>query len=304
MVYCLADMPSRPYTTLILHRPSLYDAFRKNNKKISITIIKQTQEYGGPNAKGFNAEGFNAEGFNAEKDTTNEPIRQLVVATKTIYTVGVLKPLQSRITPKTTILFMQNGMGIVEEVNQSLFTNPISRPKYLLGAISHGVSRDAPFRITHTGFATASVGPSSSRPKEQGSDYLLRTLPQSPLLNATAYSYEDVLQMQLEKLIVNSYCNSVCALHDSKNGILLGETHRKLKLNLFAEDRFGMERLEATADGILEKMRNTTCSMVWDLRAKRETEIAFINRYWVKKGVKLGVDTLVNNMLVQRIQEI
>ncbi|KAF2137351.1 uncharacterized protein K452DRAFT_291730 [Aplosporella prunicola CBS 121167] len=347
MAYCLTDVPSRPCTTLMLHRPALYDAFKKNNEKISITTTKQTQEHGRFNAEGSNAEGFDAEGFDAEvldndgswrrttrqqstteqtnphwENTTNEPIRQLVVATKTIHTVGALKPLQSRLTPETTILFMQNGMGIVEEVNRSLFTDPVSRPKYLLGVISHGVGRDAPFRITHTGFAAASVGPSSSRPEEQGSDYLLRTLPQSPLLNATAYSYEDVLQMQLEKLIVNSYCNPVCALHDSKNGILLGETHRKLKLELFAEvvqiihrmpelqgveglkNRFGMERLEATVDGILEKTRNTTCSMVWDLRAKRETEIAFINGYWVKKGIELGVDTPVNNMLVHRIQEI
>lgn len=105
----------------------------------------------------------------------------------------------------------QNGAGMIEELNRNIFPDPTSRPNYSIGIISHGMTLNAPFDITHTGFSATSVGPiprDSTKiediPTSQ-SRYLLDVLPQFQILNATSYSYTDILQIQLEKLIVNAF---------------------------------------------------------------------------------------------------
>lgn len=115
---------------------------------------------------------------------------------------------------------------MIEEVDAHLFQDPLTRPNYLIGVISHGVTLNSPFNITHTGFSATSIGPV---PRDDGryaaisdlrSNYLLQTLPLSPTLNLKSYPYTEILQVQLEKLAVNAFCNPLCALNDAKNEFL------------------------------------------------------------------------------------
>lgn len=69
------------------------------------------------------------------------------------------------------------------------------------------------------------------------------------------------------------------------------------------DERFSVDRLEQTVGGIIEKTANTTCSMVWDLRSGRETEINFINGSWSGMGRAVGVKMPVNDDLVAKILE-
>lgn len=67
-------------------------------------------------------------------------------------------------------------------------------------------------------------------------------------------------------------------------------------------ERFSIERLEDTVNGILTKTFHTTCSMVWDLREGRETEVRFINGSWSRMGRTVGVETPVNDRLVEEVE--
>lgn len=67
------------------------------------------------------------------------------------------------------------------------------------------------------------------------------------------------------------------------------------------EERFSVERLESNVNIIIEKTAQPTCSMVWDLRAGRETEIKFINDPWSRMGRSTGVKTPINDDLVCQI---
>lgn len=183
------------------------------------------------------------------------------------------------------------------------------------------------FDITHTGFSATSIGAvpraiagSEVKPTatpDSQSRYLLDTLPKSNTLNATAYSYTDILQIQLEKLAVNAFCNPICALNDARNEFLF--TKPELRKSILREisqvvlslpelhgvvgleKRFSAESLENTVNMIITKTAKTTCSMVWDLRSGRETEINFINGSWSRMGRNVGVKTPVNDRLVEKI---
>ncbi|KAK9490548.1 ketopantoate reductase [Lipomyces doorenjongii] len=226
------------------------------------------------------------------------------------------KPNIGRDSRKQTYKLGKNGSGMIEEVNAHLFTNPNKRPSYLIGVISHGVTLNSPFNITHTGFSATSVRPVPWTTNHQP---LPPNVDSIPRLNLTSYSYTSILQIQLEKLAVNAFCNPLCALNDSRNGFLftIPETRREilteisdvvlalpeLKHALGLEERFSVDNLENTVNGIIQKTYNTTCSMVWDLRAGRETEVRFINGSWSRMGRRVGVKTTVNDRLVAQVEE-
>lgn len=214
----------------------------------------------------------------------------------------------------------------MEEVSEMISPDPQTRPNYITGVISHGVTLNSPFNITHTGFAATSLEPvprSETAPSngEKGatSSYLLEALPLVPRFNATAYSFLDVFQMQLEKLSVNEFCNPMCALNSAKNKFLF--TIPEIRKALLTEistviqalpelqglegvtSRLAVEKLESTVNTILTKTAETTCSIVFDLRQGRKTEIKFINGYWCRRGREVGILTPLNDSLVRQVLE-
>lgn len=53
-------------------------------------------------------------------------------------------------------------------------------------------------------------------------------------------------------------------------------------------ERFAVDRLEETVNGIIQKTFHATYSMVCDVRAGRETEVRFINGRWSRMGRAVG----------------
>lgn len=178
-------------------------------------------------------------------------IYTLIVTVKGPATVMALQSVKHRVSADTTICLMQNGMGQVEELNREVFTDPETRPTYMLGVISHGVYLSRKFAAHHAGMGSTAIGvvrdldkfplPPKSPPHSLTeadktrmyprdkdlyanitSRYLLRTLTRSPILVCAAFPYLDLVQLQLEKLAVNCIINPVTALMNLPNGSLLG----------------------------------------------------------------------------------
>lgn len=334
--HSLAEVPNRPSVTLLLHRASLVDGYIRNGKNISLeTHDGRSVAHGNYNLELLH----NQKWYSVDPDyksvavdqTTflqapaNETIEHLIVCVKATQTVSALRPLLSRLAPHSTIMFLQNGAGMIEDVNEHLFEDASTRPNYIAGVISHGVTMNSPFDITHTGFAATSIGPVPRSTVEQSGphsprqgNYLLKALPQVPRFNCRSYEWTNILQIQLEKLSVNAFCNPLCALANSQNKYLF--TIPEICCALMSEissvilalpelkgvsgvaERFSPKALESTVMAIIDQNRETTCSMVWDLRAGRETEIQYINGYWARKGRDVGVRTPINDELIAKIE--
>jgi 2-dehydropantoate 2-reductase len=176
---------------------------------------------------------------------STEPIHNLIVTTKAPFTIGALSRLKPRILPTSTITFLQNGMGVIDEVNAKLFPDPTTRPNYAQGIITHGANippqkaEEDPFYVVHAGHGTVALGlmPRDAPPKDSPSTeidperpntwkwaptsrYVVRTLTRSPVLCAVGFTPVELLQQQLEKLAINSVINPLTALLDSRNGSL------------------------------------------------------------------------------------
>lgn len=182
-----------------------------------------------------------------DKYMSNEPIHNLIVSVKASTTLQALQTIRHRLLPTSTICFLQNGMGIIDDVNKEVFPEEESRPNYMQGILTHGANvppakaEEDPFYVVHAGHGTIALGllPRAGI-KSQSTDgrsndskdvqsekwasssrYLLRTLTRSPVLCAVGFTPTELLQQQLEKLAVNSVVNPLTALLDNRNGALL-----------------------------------------------------------------------------------
>lgn len=225
--------------------------------------------------------------------------------------------MKSRLGKDSTILFAQNGMGTIEEVTRSLFSDEGDRPNYLAAVTSHGVYSQGPFRSVHAGLANVSVGHVSTRAEK--SQYLLDQIVGSPILAAAEVSSEELLKLQLEKLVVNAMMNPLTVLFDCKNGelfsrspilglmrLLLKEASQVLRsLPETSQDieRFSLEKLEERVLSVAEKTAQNTSSMLQDVRAGRRTEIEYINGWVVRKGKENGVSCEWNEKVIQMVTE-
>ncbi|RMZ72953.1 2-dehydropantoate 2-reductase [Pyrenophora seminiperda CCB06] len=92
---------------------------------------------------------------------SREPINSLIVCCKAPYVLQNLSAVKHRLHKDSVILFLQNGMGIVEEVNREIFPDPATRPYYMLGINTHGLHTSPSsqrFTTVHAGYGTISLG--------------------------------------------------------------------------------------------------------------------------------------------------
>ncbi|KAH8835543.1 ketopantoate reductase-like protein [Flagelloscypha sp. PMI_526] len=184
----------------------------------------------------------------AQRWENSEPISSLFVCSKAHHVLPALRRLAHRITPSSTIVLLQNGMGILEELLVELFHDR-PRPHFILTTNTHGAYSPEPFNVTHTGMGTLDFGIVPTMvPKDyeigfKGKDHKGElddiTTPDDPefahyrsLRNTVAAllrmsqlhpRWKTISEVELamrRKLVVNSVINPLTALMGCKNGAI------------------------------------------------------------------------------------
>lgn len=238
-----------------------------------------------------------------------------------------LANIAHRLTEESVILFVQNGMGYIEDVNERIFPDPRTRPTYIVGVANHGVSRPNTYTVVHSGHGTIALGVLprvGSEPTDSLSPsarYLLQTITRTPVLAAVAYGPTDILQYQFEKLAAQSVLQPMTAVLECTHGELLRTFHisRMIKLVLAEisfvvrslpelqnvpniQSRFDPGRLELYVNHVAYKTSRYESSMLRDIRNGRGTDIDYLNGYVFRKGEELGIRCVMNYMLMQMVE--
>lgn len=341
LAHSLATAPDRPAIVLMLHRPTLVQAWNEGDQTIELVTDGVSDKQKGYEIEAIcgSAEVVESGGPQSPRsDNDGNVISILIIGTKTIHTISALSAIKSRLTQDSTILFTQNGMGTIDEVNAKVFPDSSTRPKYMTAIISHGVFSRGPFSSVHAGFGTINIGrvPQSQssntrqlaeenggqNPALSTTEYLPKLVTQVPVLSAVMISTIELMQIQFEKLIINAMVNPLTVIFDCRNGelfksfkvlclmrSLLSEASQVIRLlpelqNIQGvEARFSKARLDEIVLRIVEKTSKNLSSMLQDARAGRETEIDYINGYIVKRGEQLGVDCVYNRTLVRMVKD-
>ena len=316
----LRGIPNPPSIKFLVHRQEHVEAWRKDGQKLEIITkgISQTRS-----------------GFVLELiEEADEIILHLVISVKAQNTVAALQTIAHRLTKDSTIVFLQNGMGILDEINDTVFKDEKMRPNYVPGIVTHGVHSASAFGAVHAGMGHIAL---AFIPRSQPVDtnlrstdstsialstaYLLQTMARTPVLAAVTLSINDFVQIQFEKLAINAIVNPLTVMFRCRNGELFKtQPVTKIMRMLLSEislvirslpelqhlpsiqSRFAPERLEAQILCTIEKTSANYSSMLQDLRQGRDTEIDYINGYIVKRGEKLGILCALNCMLLRMIQ--
>ncbi|KAF2654710.1 2-dehydropantoate 2-reductase [Lophiostoma macrostomum CBS 122681] len=304
--------------TLLFHRPSLVDDW--NNAGRGIEIVR--------NNVSDNQHGFN---YQIVKDDEGDDIENLLVATKTHATVEAIQPLRNRLRPTSTMLFLQNGIGSVDEVDTPFSHNHQLRPTYLSGIVNHGVYATSTFSSVHAGLADVFIGPvvsdkhAKSSTESSAPPFLVQKILECPELSASWVTAQELLFIQLQKLAVNAVFNPLTSIFDCRNGELFASSAiSDLIYRLIAETayiirahigslghavtpsiqaRFSPESLRKLVNDIGVKTAKNISSMRQDVLAGRKTEIGHINGYLVTRAGSLGVPCPINTTLVSLINE-
>lgn len=256
-----------------------------------------------------------------------ELIHNLIVSVKAFNTVNALQRIAHRLTRESAILFIQNGMGIIEEVNEKVFPEPGKRPQYMLGVISHGIYQTNPFSFVHSGHGTTALTILPRRVEEvkphfeSSALYLLRTMTRTPVLAAVGFGPTDLMQLQIEKLAVNAIINPLTALMSCQNGELLHRPSISRIIRLLLAEislvikslpelqgvpnvrmRFDIARLENQVLNIAYKTAANRSSMLQDFAQGRATEIEYITGYFVRRGEEIGIQCVLNYMLKHMVK--
>lgn len=185
--------------------------------------------------------------------TADRAIQSLIVATKAYSVTDSLRHLLPRISAASTIVLLQNGMGLYEELCSQVFPNPLNRPHFILGVNNHGTWAKKYMHVVHAGIGNMKLGimpdglnrnfersyreatdPKNARlnlddiftsvsedvegPRYYSLRFTMQALLAAEGLYASWIPVYDLHLAQLRKLVVNSVINPLTALLACPNG--------------------------------------------------------------------------------------
>ncbi|GJE85801.1 2-dehydropantoate 2-reductase-like protein [Phanerochaete sordida] len=211
------------------------------------------------------------------------PIDSLIVCVKAHHTVSSIRALVPRLTPDSTIVLMQNGMGIYDALIRDIFRNPDQRPHFVLASITHGAWLKDHMHVVHAGVGGIQLGifPEEGIDFEQSFPELhlddiasegtasryaslratVAALTGMDALNVQWQTFYNIQMAMRRKVVVNAVINPLTALMDCKNGEIFAHTSGKAicdRVCMEASNVFrAQHRAELVATKASSRDRNT-----------------------------------------------
>ncbi|KAJ2706707.1 2-dehydropantoate 2-reductase (Ketopantoate reductase) (KPA reductase) (KPR) [Coemansia sp. IMI 203386] len=231
--------------TLLLRSQSAVDRFRRNSSCISVVNdwvkAHPTRKLFLASDPGAGLAPWKAADVQAEAPSSTESsekpmISRLILATKAQDTLHAYWSVKERLCSQSTVVLLQNGMGVYEAIQREFYPSPqqyqkelsTDIPTFIIGTNSHGCLRsqdkEEEFVTHHTAFGGCqfAVRPSLLNPPpplpESALDML--TALSSQALDVSITNWSDLHHRLLLKLAANAAINPVTALTDCRNGYL------------------------------------------------------------------------------------
>ncbi|KAH3668296.1 hypothetical protein OGAPHI_002050 [Ogataea philodendri] len=299
-----AGLTKRFPVNFIVRTQSKIDLLKKTNNTFTITqLFNQNAKISRQIANASRAE-----------EIKDRQIDFLIVSVKTFDTVKSLTPLLPKIGSSTHILLIQNGMGVLEELNAKVWPDASTRPVLYQGVITHGIFQDqseiGTYNYSHAGNGDLKVARVDGKPATHP---VIQALVESEI-NTSVYTFEDLLTHQVSKLMVNVCMNPTTSVLDCINYELadidaVKEYFRCMiheGMTILKRKYPALENRPELADDLLVDLacekgfilngKNST-SMRQDTLFLRDTEIDYINGYIVRLAEDMGLDAPYNRSI-------
>ncbi|RWA07195.1 hypothetical protein EKO27_g7918 [Xylaria grammica] len=306
--------------TLLFHRDDLESEWDAAGRAITLVADDVSDK-----RMGFDVE------FLFDSTGRGSPIQHLIVATKTYTTASAVDVVKGRLGKDSSILFLQNGMGTVDEVSALVFSDPKSRPLYWAGVCSCGIYSTSQFTIVYAGRGSMVLGPVREASEESPTcpptppapqDFMIQRLLETPGLDATLTTPDQIKEAQLRKLVVNAVINPLTAVLRCDNNELFNQPSRFALARTLVEEagdivraiiprasrrpensQFSNKKLLASIQMVAEATGKCKSSMLQDIQAGQRTEIDHINGYLALQGRRHGLACVNNDILIDMVKQ-
>lgn len=324
-----------PPITLLVHRPLVMQQWHEEGASMKVVRNKKI-EY----SRGFDLESCASFGLDPDieypgfgpnmEHTAKHPttvIENLVVTTRGSVTIAALLAVKHRLRPYSTVCIFQDGLGIVDRINDAIFPDPSTRPFYMLGSSSHHIfTAGHMFAVNETkpGNMAITIVERLNSVQAIGSEcrfvslaewperakYILRTFSRVPELNVLGLPARDFLRRQLERLAVNAVLGPTSVVYGCMNEKLLWNyaVQKSMKalivevsqiIMAFPElqephasiqKQFSPSRLEMLTISVIKTTRQNRSQMLQDVIDGKRTEVDFHVGYLINRAAELGIE--------------
>ncbi|GAA0460534.1 2-dehydropantoate 2-reductase [Alkalibacillus silvisoli] len=200
----------------------------------------------------------------------------LIVCTKQTQLDFVLSKLGESEQIHKSLLFLQNGMGHIQKLNE------LQHNQVFVGVCEHGVKKVSDQEIQLNGLGQIKV--TSLKECEQVEHLKDLSHDQFPV-----HIDKDLFTVLNEKLVVNSVINPLTALFEVENGAILQYNHlANLAYSLTVEASQALQldevKMWELVKRVCAKTQHNTSSMLSDFQSKRPTEIQYMNGYLIEQS--------------------
>ncbi len=239
--------------------------------------------------------------MNAELPGEGPAIESLLVCVKAHQTLAAVGRVVARLATGGRLVFMQNGMGQLDEIAARY-------PELELypAVTTDGAWCSRRFSVIHAGRGETWLGAyPPGTPVDQPVD-LMEAFRTSDI--AIRWDPE-IATRQWQKLAVNCVVNPLTALLECRNGDLLCSQAAAPLVDLCDEIESVLrtrgialgDPLQAMVRDVLRRTLENRSSMLQDFDAGRETELDYINGYLLREAETLGIDVPLNRQLVELV---
>ncbi len=229
----------------------------------------------------------------------------IFICVKSYDTKNAVQSIKHLINDNVSIVSVQNGIGNVEVIQESIESDNI-----MVAVTSIGSTLLSPGNVRLSGKGDTFLG----RPDKKNSVQLKKV---RELLTESGFNSKiskDIKSVLWSKLIINVGINPITAITGLSNGALLDfEGAKRLMQQAVTEAVRVVKRKRikliyddplAKVESVCEATSNNISSMLQDIRANRHTEIDFLNGVIIRYAQELNINVPVNRILVDLVKTI
>ncbi|KAI1811675.1 hypothetical protein GGS20DRAFT_588301 [Poronia punctata] len=330
------SIPGRPPLEWYTHNPRDSSLWGEANRTLTMLDHYARPMSSTPVERPISINELNKYGKGADQQSPNI-LDNLIVDTAPETVVPSLRLLRHCIDRRTTVCLMQPGLGIMEALNQTVFTDPATRPNYIIGHSSHSVAHhNNKFWIHHRAKNSNHIL-LHGVPKAQGStledDYLcyegsrqtqnfVELMSAAPELNVHGVTWLRLVRSKMPSMVFSCGADAI--------SVMLGVRYGEIMPNRYAKDMWrnlteetiaiasklpelqvrGMEHVpRGLESGLFWRqlrlhifsVRDNTSRWVANVRTGAKAPVEFFNGYFIRRARELGLDHKYNSMAMNAV---
>ncbi|KAI1334714.1 hypothetical protein F5Y15DRAFT_400787 [Xylariaceae sp. FL0016] len=319
LAHSLAAMSERPPLKIIAHHPSALQKWGTEGRTISLYTkegvhvsdrgILCPEPIGRPQTLRSVLERKNV-----------KYLDNVIINTQPWAIEKTLHGLSYRMDNSTTVCLINSGLGLIDRLNERVFTDPKTRPNFVLGHSTHRVERhlDHAYSLRQCGQGKLFLHADSMQPL---TEHFISLMSASQSLGVVSVPWPIFLGSKLPKMVFESLAESISVTLGCRYSRILKDEHAMSMWRSMLDET--MEIIKALPElqdwpMIVERLTSNTFRarlknylyrqgkgyspwISW-IRYGQRPPIDLVNGYFVKRAKEVGVDCRLNEMAMSMVR--